>query len=398
MGGIISAPSPLLCGLLPGMPIEVLDEPLSLRGARGRTNEFGHEQFLISDVLSMVSTHERVTHRSHVYIRLGITFEDLYPDDPSFKFISGQGEYKERVGVFSFARRSPVFNQGVAACEAASALTRSQLLDWVGHIRNTMAHELCHMLGMKHCVFLHCLMNGLSGLQDSNCGMNLLCPICLRKLLHILTGVNARATLASIRMRYSKLADVLLEMVRDADGGGELPSVQHDILWLQERVRFIDVVDAPGALASHSAADIDVDSRHEFVYEREEDAHSDSGLEDFDPLAAAGEPVLTQEQKSELAELGWYRKSSEHKKDKEKKSKLSKTQAQAGRDDELQRSREEAHQAAKLERAAAEQRHKERQAKKLAEVQAEAEANKQKKLAKKQAKGRKGSAGEPQGG
>ena len=45
-----------------------------------------------------------------------------------------------------------------------------------------MSHEICHMFGIKHCVYYECLMNGSNHDEEAaNKPMNL-CPVCLRKL------------------------------------------------------------------------------------------------------------------------------------------------------------------------------------------------------------------------
>ena len=43
-------------------------------------------------------------------------------------------------------------------------------------------HETGHMLGLQHCLFHACLMNGSNSLPESDAQPLELCPVCLRKL------------------------------------------------------------------------------------------------------------------------------------------------------------------------------------------------------------------------
>lgn len=47
-------------------------------------------------------------------------------------------------------------------------------------------HELCHLLGLGNCRWLRCLMQGALSLDEALRRPLDLCPICLRKLQHIL--------------------------------------------------------------------------------------------------------------------------------------------------------------------------------------------------------------------
>lgn len=47
-------------------------------------------------------------------------------------------------------------------------------------------HELCHLLGLGNCRWLRCLMQGALSLDEALRRPLDLCPICLRKLQHVL--------------------------------------------------------------------------------------------------------------------------------------------------------------------------------------------------------------------
>ena len=50
----------------------------------------------------------------------------------------------------------------------------------------TACHEICHVLGMTHCPYYECLMNGSNLVTEADKKPFALCPICLRKLVSYL--------------------------------------------------------------------------------------------------------------------------------------------------------------------------------------------------------------------
>jgi archaemetzincin len=101
---------------------------------------------------------------------LAVTAHDLYPHD-TWSFVFGEAIVDDRVGVFSVARYDPRFYDKPA--DPVLRLCR---------VCKVFAHEACHMLGMRHCVFFNCLMNGSNHLAESDRRPLHLCPIDLRKL------------------------------------------------------------------------------------------------------------------------------------------------------------------------------------------------------------------------
>uniref|UniRef100_A0A7S3XHA7 Uncharacterized protein n=1 Tax=Oxyrrhis marina TaxID=2969 RepID=A0A7S3XHA7_OXYMA len=85
----------------------------------------------------------------------------------------------DRVGVFSFARHHPEFYNGVHAKN--SKLGGGEMVSWWLDCVRTCLHELGHLLGMRHCIYFRCLMNGNNGPGDSAGRTTFLCPVCLRK-------------------------------------------------------------------------------------------------------------------------------------------------------------------------------------------------------------------------
>jgi len=109
---------------------------------------------------------------------VGVTHTDLYPHE-TWNFVFGEALLDDRVGVFSVARYDPRF-YGQPAGDPGLLLRRSC---------KVLAHETCHMLGMRHCIFFNCLMNGSNHLAESDRRPLHLCPVDLRKL-HWALGVD----------------------------------------------------------------------------------------------------------------------------------------------------------------------------------------------------------------
>jgi archaemetzincin len=146
-------------------------------GITERRNPYtGNQQILTTDILALLK--RRLRHDA--FCTLAITMEDLYPD-PSWNFVFGQASFRDRVGIFSFARYDPAFYGERPGKNYQEILLRRSC--------KVLAHETCHMFQLEHCVFFKCLMNGSNHLQESDARPLTLCPVCLRKL-HFSTGFD----------------------------------------------------------------------------------------------------------------------------------------------------------------------------------------------------------------
>ena len=83
-----------------------------------------------------------------------------------------------------------------------------------------LGHEACHILGMNHCIYYRCLMNGVNNLEENDATIMQLCPVCLRKL--------HKAVEFDVEQRYEELR----EFTRLADF-----DIEEE--WLSERLEFI---------------------------------------------------------------------------------------------------------------------------------------------------------------
>merc|ERR1712050_454162 len=97
-----------------------------------------------------------------------------------------------------------------------------------------MVHETCHMFGVLHCVYWHCLMNGSNGPSDS-AGASFLCPVCLRKLMHALRGLVGPVTVTTINERYASMLAALQHLLCEMDPDGESQDLAKEFEWLENR-------------------------------------------------------------------------------------------------------------------------------------------------------------------
>ncbi|XP_060505604.1 archaemetzincin-1 isoform X1 [Panthera onca] len=132
---------------------------------------------------------------------LGLTLSDLYPCE-AWSFTFGKFLPGHEVGVCSFARFSgELLQPGPGASEAASVQAAAdgpetpvqdpgQTLCFsalgLAQCCKVTCHELCHLLGLGSCRWLGCIMQGALSLEEALRRPLDLCPICLRKLQHVL--------------------------------------------------------------------------------------------------------------------------------------------------------------------------------------------------------------------
>ncbi|XP_021110358.1 archaemetzincin-1 isoform X2 [Heterocephalus glaber] len=132
---------------------------------------------------------------------LGLTLSDLYPCEAwSFTFSTFLPGHK--VGICSFARfvgelpqagsSAPYPAPLEAAVDGSERLTQDSgqrlCFSALGVVQccKVTCHELCHLLGLGNCRWLRCLMQGALSLEEVLRWPLDLCPICLRKLQHVL--------------------------------------------------------------------------------------------------------------------------------------------------------------------------------------------------------------------
>lgn len=175
------------------MPVEILHTESFTKKIENRINEYsGLVQVNAGEILVMLSK----LLPSDSFCLGAITMCDLYPQE-SWNFVFGLANMKHRVGVYSLARYMPGFDEGIASSNAhISSGEKSALLKRACLL---MCHEICHMFGLQHCIYFHCLMNGSNHFEENDKKPLRLCPVCLRKL--------HSSCRFKINPRYAKLAE-----------------------------------------------------------------------------------------------------------------------------------------------------------------------------------------------
>ncbi|KAK7426988.1 hypothetical protein QQZ08_006415 [Neonectria magnoliae] len=213
-----SSNGPKYIGLATPKPTE------ELIGVRYRPSPDGiaRMQVNLNDVLDALI--DRVP--SDAYAIAMLTDQDLYEDDDD-DFCCGRAYGESRIAVVSSFRYSPTLDgyanidlehmwpvshcksyvdklcgqqpdrakttppppdspisAAIKACNAVpKPKTRDELAGlWFSRVSRTMAHELGHCLGMDHCVYYACTMQGAAGMAEDVRQPPYLCPVCLSKL------------------------------------------------------------------------------------------------------------------------------------------------------------------------------------------------------------------------
>ena len=112
-----------------------------------------------------------------------------------------------------------------------------------------MTHEICHVMGMKHCYYFHCAMNESNSIDEAVNQPLFLCPICLRKLRKALK-FDVLQRYVSLKERCQEL--LLVSSPLNPDGGhnpghATAPSPPKDLSSL-ENEQFASLNSAPLSL------------------------------------------------------------------------------------------------------------------------------------------------------
>jgi len=95
---------------------------------------------------------------SDAYCMAALTNYDIW--NSNYNFLYGLAKIQQRVGLFSFARYDPAFEglprEGAWASE----------LRWRASM--VMCHELTHMMGVLHCVYYNCRMQGCNSMEEAD--------------------------------------------------------------------------------------------------------------------------------------------------------------------------------------------------------------------------------------
>ncbi|CAD7694992.1 unnamed protein product [Ostreobium quekettii] len=155
---------------------------------------------------------------------MALTTHDLF-DGEGDLFVAGMAAGASRVGTFSLARYDPAVSfspehwHGVTLDASAPAEARRETI--LRRACKLMAHEVGHLLGLEHCVWHACLMNGSGHLEEDDRQPMALCPVDLRKL-QALGGFDVPG-------RYKRLLAVMKNLGMRAEAS-----------WVGRRLEFLE--------------------------------------------------------------------------------------------------------------------------------------------------------------
>lgn len=184
-----------------------------------RFHKSGHYQLQVGSVLLKLKQFIP----SDGFCLMALTLSDLY-DTVSDLFVAGMAAGNHRVGVFSLKRYDPSLT---FATDNWYDITTGPVDD-VKVQRSVMlqrsckllVHEIAHILGVDHCIWYSCCMNGSGHLgEDFRQSMHL-CPVDLRKL-QTLIGFD-------VLERYHKLKEFFDEHKLEAEKE-----------WINKRIAFL---------------------------------------------------------------------------------------------------------------------------------------------------------------
>lgn len=115
-------------------------------------------------------------------------------DGRDWNYVFGQASLRNRLGVWSLAR----FGNPEDSLQAYAECLKLTM--------GTASHEIGHILGMRHCVYYECNMNGSNHLNEARRAPLPLCPICLRKICWNMK-VEPRSYLQKL-LEFSKKYDI----------------------------------------------------------------------------------------------------------------------------------------------------------------------------------------------
>ncbi len=132
---------------------------------------------------------------------MALTMSELYEDDTDL-FVAGIAAGNQNVGVFSFSRYNPTLSFSSEFWYESHRINlrmsnSEQRRIMLQRSCKLLVHEVAHLLGVDHCIWYSCCMNGSGHLKEDFEQSMHLCPVDLRKL-SALCGFN-------IVERYKKL-------------------------------------------------------------------------------------------------------------------------------------------------------------------------------------------------
>ena len=146
-----------------------------------RFHKNGHYQLQVGSLLLKL----KQSIPSDGFCLMALTLSDLY-DTNCDLFVAGMAAGNHRVGVFSLKRYDPslTFATDKWYDITANAVddTERQKTIMLQRCCKLLVHEVAHILGLDHCIWYSCCMNGSGHLDEDFRQSMHLCPVDLRKL------------------------------------------------------------------------------------------------------------------------------------------------------------------------------------------------------------------------
>ncbi|MEW6711948.1 MAG: archaemetzincin, partial [Candidatus Riflebacteria bacterium] len=134
-----------------------------------RLKEYGL-QFNASQILERIKSQKP----KDCFALVAVTPDDIFPDRTQ-SHSSGLASPNDSSAIVSYAR----LRSASDSSDQIDTLLKARAL-------SVTTHEICHILGLRHCIYFQCLQNGAMGVAELDRTPLLLCPICLRKIVYSL--------------------------------------------------------------------------------------------------------------------------------------------------------------------------------------------------------------------
>ena len=174
----------------------------------------GHLQLQVNSILIALKQYVP----NDAFFVMALTMLDLY-DEPPDLFVAGMAAGNHRVGVFSFLRyRTQSFSKEHWYEYTDERVTDQKMV--LQHSCKLVVHEIAHLLGIDHCIYYKCCMNGSGHIAEDFSQPMFLCPVDLHKL-QTLCGFD-------VLLRYQKMAEFF-----------KTHSLNDEVEWLAQRIKYI---------------------------------------------------------------------------------------------------------------------------------------------------------------
>ena len=143
----------------------------------------GHSQINVINVLNLLKR----SVPSDARCLVAITLHDFYSEESDL-FVAGLARGNSRVAAFSFFRYDPRLEHSEEWWyDWRLEEKKSQSMSKTILLRSCrlLTHEIGHLLGIDHCIYYACLMNGSGHLEEDFSQPLFLCPVDLRKLMRL---------------------------------------------------------------------------------------------------------------------------------------------------------------------------------------------------------------------